>query len=78
MGSQLTVNMGVRWDADPNMASPPNIRTNDILIDSGIAQTYSSRIAGVADYGYKSGIRDWTTSRREPALPTTSAAATRS
>src|SRR6185436_10966945 len=53
-------NMGVRWDADPNMASPPNIRTNDILIDPGITQTYSSRIAGVADYGYKSGIRDWT------------------
>jgi hypothetical protein len=60
MGSQLTVNMGVRWDADPNMASPPNIRTNDILINSGITETYSSRIAGVADYGYKSGIRDWT------------------
>ena len=26
VGRQLTVNLGVRWDADPNMASPPNIR----------------------------------------------------
>ena len=34
---QLTVNLGVRWDADPNMASPPNIRTNDIIINDGAA-----------------------------------------
>jgi hypothetical protein len=59
MGSQLTVNMGVRWDADPNMASPPNIRTNDILIDSGLTQGRDHHLAGTGDYGYKSGIRDW-------------------
>jgi hypothetical protein len=57
--SDLTVNLGFRWDADPNMASPPNIRTNDILIDSGITQNMGSRLAGTADYGYKTDIRDW-------------------
>jgi hypothetical protein len=59
VSSDLTVNLGVRWDADPNMASPPNIRTNDILINAGIGQNMNSRIAGVADYGYKTDIRDW-------------------
>jgi hypothetical protein len=57
--SVLTVNMGVRWDADPNMASPPGIVTNNILINSGIPQSYSHQLSGTNDYGYKSGIRDW-------------------
>jgi hypothetical protein len=57
--SDLTVNLGLRWDADPNMASPPNIRTNDILVNAGITQDMNSRKAGVADYGYKTDIRDW-------------------
>jgi len=57
--SNLSINMGLRWDADPNMASPPNIVTNDILINSGIPQSYSHQLAGVNDYGYKTDIRDW-------------------
>ena len=59
LGSQVTLNLGLRWDADPNMASPPNIRTNDILIDAGLTSSIGHRLAGVGDYGYKSGIRDW-------------------
>ncbi|HXI27698.1 MAG TPA: carboxypeptidase-like regulatory domain-containing protein [Vicinamibacterales bacterium] len=59
VSSQLTVNLGVRWDADPNMASPPNIRTNDIIINNGIPQSYSHQLAGTNDYGYKTDIRDW-------------------
>jgi hypothetical protein len=59
IGSQVTLNLGIRWDADPNMASPPNIRTNDIIINSGIPASYSHQLAGANDYGYKSGIRDW-------------------
>jgi carboxypeptidase family protein len=55
----LTVNLGIRWDADPNMASPPNIRVNDILINSGLSQDVDSHLAGTADYGYKTDIRDW-------------------
>jgi hypothetical protein len=55
----LTLNLGIRWDADPNMASPPDIRTSDIIISSGIPDSYSHQLAGANDYGYKSGIRDW-------------------
>jgi hypothetical protein len=57
--SNLTVNMGIRWDADPNMASPPGVVTNDILINNGLSQSYSHQLSGVNDYGYKTGIRDW-------------------
>jgi hypothetical protein len=57
--STLTINMGIRWDADPNMASPPGIVTNDILVNSGIPQSYNHQLAGTNDYGYKSDIRDW-------------------
>jgi carboxypeptidase family protein len=56
---QLTVNLGVRWDADPNMASPPNIHTNDIIINNGLPASYSHQLAGTNDYGYKTDIRDW-------------------
>ncbi len=55
--SRLTINYGVRWDADPNTTSAPNIRTNNILIDPGL--NYGAYTAGVTDYGYKTGIRDW-------------------
>ncbi|MGH9139580.1 MAG: hypothetical protein ACRD2I_00405, partial [Vicinamibacterales bacterium] len=58
--ANLTVNLGLRWDADPNVASPPNIRTNDILINSGIPASYGHQLQGLNDYGYKSDIRDWT------------------
>ena len=41
------------------MASPPNIRTNDIIINNGIPQSYSHQLTGTNDYGYKTDIRDW-------------------
>ena len=59
MNSDLTVNLGIRWDADPNMASPPGIYTNDILINNALAQSYGHQLAGTNDYGYKDNIRDW-------------------
>jgi len=55
--SRLTINYGVRWDVDPNTTAAPNIRTNSILIDPGV--NYGAYTAGVTDYGYKNGIRDW-------------------
>jgi hypothetical protein len=57
--SNLTINAGIRWDADPNQASAPNIVTNNIMINSGIPASYNHQLTGVNDYGYKSGIRDW-------------------
>ena len=59
MTSNLTINMGIRWDADPNMASPPNIVESNILINNQLPAPYGSYQTGVGDYGYKSGIRDW-------------------
>jgi len=57
--SDLTMNLGIRWDADPNMASPPKIVTSEILINSGIPASYGHQLTGVNDWGYKEGIRDW-------------------
>jgi hypothetical protein len=57
--SDLTVNLGIRWDADPNQASPPNIVTNSIMINSGIPASYNHQLTGTNDYGYKTDIRDW-------------------
>ncbi|MGE0361158.1 MAG: carboxypeptidase regulatory-like domain-containing protein [Vicinamibacterales bacterium] len=48
---QLTVNLGVRWDADWGALNPPGIRESTIPIDNGV----ESR-----DFGYKTGIRDLT------------------
>jgi hypothetical protein len=56
---RLTVNYGVRWDADPNTASAPNVKTNSIPINAGLQTAYGAYAAGGADYGYKVGIRDW-------------------
>jgi len=58
VSNQLTVNMGLRWDADPNTASAPNVKTNSIPINPGFS--YGAYVASGADYGYKTGIRDWT------------------
>ena len=55
----LTLNLGIRWDVDPNMASPPGIVESQILINSGIPGSYGHMLAGTNDYGYKEGIRDW-------------------
>ena len=57
--NNMTLNLGVRWDADPNMASPPGIVTSNILINNQLPAPYGSYQMGTGDYGYKSGIRDW-------------------
>ncbi|MBZ5560206.1 MAG: carboxypeptidase-like regulatory domain-containing protein [Acidobacteriia bacterium] len=57
--SNLTVNMGVRWDADPNMASPPGIVQSNILVNNQVPASYGAYATGTNDFGYKSGIRDW-------------------
>jgi hypothetical protein len=59
VSNQLTINFGVRYDADPNMASAPNVKENSILIESGVPAPIGSYRTGVADFGYKRGIRDW-------------------
>jgi hypothetical protein len=59
LNSQLTVNMGLRWDADPNTASAKNVKTNSILINPGLTTSDFGYSAGTADYGYKTGIHDW-------------------
>ena len=59
VNNQLTVNYGIRYDADPNTASAPNVKTNSILIDPRVPSTMSAYRAGTGDYGYKKGIRDW-------------------
>lgn len=60
VSNQLTVNYGIRWDADPNTASAPNVKTNSIPINTGVPAAYGAYVTGTADYGYKTGIRDWT------------------
>ena len=45
----LSVNYGVRWDADTGATDPPNVRENVILLDNGVES---------GDFGYKTGIRD--------------------
>ena len=59
MTNQLTVNYGVRWDDDWGVASPPDVITNDILINNNAAAS-GKNIPGMigTDFGYKSGIRD--------------------
>jgi hypothetical protein len=59
VNNQLTVNYGVRWDADPNTTSAPNIKTNSIPIDQRLASPYFAYGTGVNDYGYKTDIKDW-------------------
>ena len=46
---ELTINYGVRWDADWGATNPPNVIDTVIPIDNG-------RESG--DFGYKTGIRD--------------------
>jgi hypothetical protein len=59
VNSQFTVNYGVRWDADPNMASAPNVKEGAILVDPGVSSEIGAYLTGLNDYGYKRGIRDW-------------------
>ena len=50
VSNQLSLNLGLRWDADPSMAAPPGVTPNSIPINNG-------KISG--DFGYKTDIRDW-------------------
>ncbi|PYQ74398.1 MAG: hypothetical protein DMG01_20905, partial [Acidobacteria bacterium] len=47
---RLTLNLGLRWDADPSMAAPPGVVPNSIPISNGVLS---------GDFGYKTDIRDW-------------------
>ncbi|MBI4475566.1 MAG: TonB-dependent receptor, partial [Acidobacteria bacterium] len=51
LADSLTVNFGVRWDADWGATNPPKVLDTVILLDNG-------RESG--DFGYKTGIRDLT------------------
>jgi Carboxypeptidase regulatory-like domain len=59
VSNQLTINYGIRYDADPNMAAAPNVKENSILVETGIPSEYGEYRPGVVDYGYKRNIRDW-------------------
>jgi len=48
---RLTLNLGLRWDADKNLASPPGVIGSSIPISNGVVS---------GDFGYKTDIRDWT------------------
>jgi hypothetical protein len=60
VNDKLTVNFGVRYDADPNVASAPNVKPGAIVIDNGLSSEIGAYRTGPSDYGYKVGIRDWT------------------
>jgi hypothetical protein len=45
----LSINFGIRWDADWGATDPPNVLESVILIDNGVES---------GDFGYKTGIRD--------------------
>jgi hypothetical protein len=56
VSDQLTVNYGIRWDVDWGVASPPDVITNNILLNNG-APAGLEGMSGT-DFGYKDGIRD--------------------
>ena len=47
--NSLSLNLGVRWDADWGATDPPGVRESVILIANGVES---------GDFGYKTGIRD--------------------
>ncbi|MBI3493761.1 MAG: TonB-dependent receptor [Acidobacteria bacterium] len=49
--NNLSVNLGVRWDADPGAMNPPKVIDRVILVNNGVES---------GDFGYKTGIRDLT------------------
>jgi hypothetical protein len=49
LAEPLTINYGVRWDADFGLVNPPTIADSTILIDNGIQQ---------GDFGYRQGKTD--------------------
>ena len=50
VSNQLSLNLGLRWDADPSMAAPPGVTPNSIPINNGVVN---------GDFGYKDHVRDW-------------------
>ena len=59
MSNQLTLNYGIRWDDNWNVASTPGVIPNSIAIDNGssAAKTNIPEMAP-GDFGYKKGMRD--------------------
>jgi hypothetical protein len=59
LNNQLTINYGIRWDDNWNVASTPGVVTNTIMIDNG-SSAAKTRIPAMAagDFGYKKGMRD--------------------
>jgi Carboxypeptidase regulatory-like domain len=47
--NSLSLNLGVRWDADWGATDPPGVRESVLLISNGVES---------GDFGYKTGIRD--------------------
>jgi hypothetical protein len=60
VSNQLSLNFGVRWDVIWDVQSVPSVKTNTILIDSGIgtAKTDIPEM-GKGDYGYKRGPQNF-------------------
>jgi hypothetical protein len=48
--NRFTVNMGLRWDADPGVSAPPYINETELIINNGLF---------TENVGYKNDIRDW-------------------
>ena len=77
VNNQLTVNYGIRWDADPNTASAPNVKTNSIPINPNYAYgAYTVGIERLRLQDRHQGLAQLRATRR--ASPTISAAGTTS
>jgi Carboxypeptidase regulatory-like domain/TonB dependent receptor len=59
LNNKLTINYGVRWDDDYNVANPPDVVLNSIPIDNRASQAPTA-IPGMTstDIGFKDNIRD--------------------
>jgi len=59
LNNQLTLNYGIRWDDNWNVATTPGVIPNSIPIDNGssAARTNIPEMAP-GDFGYKKGMRD--------------------
>jgi hypothetical protein len=59
LNNDFTVNYGVRWDDNWNVASTPGVVPNSIIIDNGSsASTANIPAMAAGDFGYKKGMRD--------------------
>jgi hypothetical protein len=59
LNNSVTLNLGIRWDVDQGMTDVPYLATNSVMINSGVPADVGGMLAGTHDYGYKSGIRDY-------------------